>query len=50
VADFSAGLGKSIRGLKVGIPCELMEHPLEPAVQAAFNAAQVTFADPPGWF
>jgi aspartyl-tRNA(Asn)/glutamyl-tRNA(Gln) amidotransferase subunit A len=45
VPDFSHGLGKSVRGLKVGIPCELMEHPLEPAVEAAFSAARATFTE-----
>ncbi|MGI9149816.1 MAG: amidase, partial [Chloroflexota bacterium] len=45
VPDFSSGLGQSIGGLKIGIPCELMEFALEPAVEAAFNAARRTFTE-----
>ena len=38
VPDYTAGIGSSIRGLRIGVVHELSEH-LEPAVEASFRAA-----------
>jgi aspartyl-tRNA(Asn)/glutamyl-tRNA(Gln) amidotransferase subunit A len=45
VPDFSAALGKDLRGLKVGIPQEYFGEGLNPEVRAAVNQALSTLRD-----
>jgi aspartyl-tRNA(Asn)/glutamyl-tRNA(Gln) amidotransferase subunit A len=45
VPDFNAKLGASIRGIRMGVPRELFNLPLEPSVEKAFMAAKLALTE-----
>ena len=45
VPDFSARLGVNIREMRIGVPVELLNFPLAPAVEQAFTTARQVFVD-----
>jgi aspartyl-tRNA(Asn)/glutamyl-tRNA(Gln) amidotransferase subunit A len=44
VPDYTAALGREIRGVKIGVPREYFGHSLDPEVEAAIRAALKTLA------
>lgn len=45
VADYTAGLEAGVRGLRIGVPREIFDLPLDAGVASAFEAARRAFID-----